>query len=81
MAHTIDCVCSKMLNHGLNLKADWGAINSPKKQMNEFGFFAMTVCKYLTLEILIASFKYFRTVKPKKIGLFRFWEYTACQSA
>ena len=28
-------------------KADWHAIDSPKKRMNEFGFFAMTVRKYL----------------------------------
>ena len=39
--------------------------------------FAMTVPKYLNLEISIASFKYFRTVfkaKKKQICLFGFWE-------
>ena len=57
-------------------KADWRAIDSPKKHMNEFGFFAMTVQKYLKLEILISSFKYFQTVKQKKkqIRSFSFWE-------
>ena len=51
-------------------KADWRAIDSPKKRTNEFGFFAMTVGKYLKLEILISSFKYFRTVKQKKPNSF-----------
>ena len=56
-------------------KADWRAIDSPKKRTNEFVFFAMTVRKYLKLEISISSFKYFRTVKQKKqIGSFGFWE-------
>ena len=32
---------------------DWRAIDSPKKQTNEFVFFAMTVRKYLKLEISI----------------------------
>ena len=36
---------------------DWHPIDSPKKQTNEFVFFAMTVRKYLKLEI--SSFKYF----------------------
>jgi hypothetical protein len=48
-------------------KADWRTIDSPKKQMNKFVVaFAMTVRKYLKLEILISSFKNFLTVKPKK---------------
>ena len=47
-------------------KADWRAIDSPKKRTNEFGFFAMTVRKYLKLEIETSSFKYFRSVKQKK---------------
>ena len=35
----------------------------------------MTVRKYLKLEILISSFKYFRTVRiEKQIRLFVFWE-------
>ena len=56
-------------------KADWRAIDSPKKTINEFVFFAMTVRKYLKLEISISSFKYFRTVKQiKQIRSFVFWE-------
>ena len=34
-------------------KADWGAIDSPKKRRNEFDFYAMTVREYLKLEIKI----------------------------
>ena len=49
-------------------KADWCAIDSPKKRRNEFGFFSMTVRKYLKLEILISSFKCFQTVKQKTIA-------------
>ena len=42
-------------------KADWRAMDSPKKRTNEF--------------VEISSFKYFRTVKKKKqIGFFGFWE-------
>ena len=47
-------------------KADLRAIDSPEKRTNEVGFFAMTVWKYLKLEISISSLKYFRTVKQKK---------------
>jgi hypothetical protein len=55
-------------------KADSPAIDFPKKRTNEF-LFARTVRKYLKLEILIASFKYFQTVKQKnQIGSFGFWE-------
>jgi len=50
----------KNLPHGLTFtkgqikpKADWRAIDSPKKQTKEFGFFAITVRKYLKLEISI----------------------------
>ena len=46
-------------------EADWHAIDSPKKRTDNF-FCAMTVHKYLKLEITISSFKYFRTVKQKK---------------
>jgi hypothetical protein len=56
-------------------KADWHAIDSPKKRTNEFVSFAMIVRKYLKLEIETSSFKYFRTVKQKKkIGSFGFWK-------
>ena len=56
-------------------RADWRAIDSPKKRTNKFGFFAMAVRKYLKLQIETSSFKYFRTVKQKKqIGSFGFWE-------
>ena len=56
-------------------KADLRAIDSPKKRTDEFGSFAMTVRKYLKLEVLSSSFKYFRTVKQKKqIRSFIFWE-------
>ena len=56
-------------------KADWRAIDSPKKRTNKFVFFAMTVRKYLKLEIETSSFKYFRSVKQKnQIGSFGFWE-------
>ena len=51
-------------------KADWRAIDSPKKRTNEFVFFAMTVRKYLKLVVSISSFKYFRTVKQKKTNWF-----------
>ena len=51
-------------------KADWRTIDSPKKRTNEFGFFAMTVRKYLKLEVSISSFKYFRTVKQKTTNWF-----------
>ena len=51
-------------------KADWRAIDSPKKRTNEFVFFAMRVRKYLKLEIETSSFKYFRTVKQKKTNWF-----------
>ena len=54
----------------IKLKADWRAIDSPKKRTNEFGFFAMTVRNYLKLEISISSFKFFRTVKQKKTNRF-----------
>ena len=54
----------------IKLKADWRAIDSPKKRTNEFGFFAMTVRNYLKLEISISSFKFFRTVKQKKPNRF-----------
>ena len=47
-------------------KADWRAIDSPKKQTSGFGFFAKTVWKYLKLEISILGFMYFQTVKQKK---------------
>ena len=46
-------------------KADLRAIDSPKKRTDEFVFFAMTVRKYLKLEVSISSFKYFQTVKQK----------------
>ena len=64
-------------------KADWCAIDSPKKQTNKF-FFAITVRNYLKLEISSSSFKYFRTVKQKnKTNSFVLFleESTACQSA
>ena len=61
-------------------KADWPAIDSAKKRTNEFGFFAMTVRKYLKLEVSSSSFKYFWTVKKKKgiISSFSFWENLRC---
>ena len=47
-------------------KADWCAIDSPKKRTKELGFFfAMRVPKCLKHEVLISSFKYFWTVKQK----------------
>ena len=56
-------------------KADLCAIDSPKKRTDEFVFFAVTVRKYLKLEVLSSSFMYFRTVKRKKqIRSFVFWE-------
>ena len=51
-------------------KADLRAIDSPKKRTDEFGFFAMTVRKYLKLEVSSSSFKYFRTLKQKKTNSF-----------
>ena len=53
-------------------KADWRAIDSPKKRTNEFFFHDSPEI----LEILISSFKYFRTVmaKNKQIHSFVFWE-------
>ena len=41
----------------IKLKADWRAIDSPKKRTNEFGFFCFTVRKYLKLEMETSSFK------------------------
>jgi hypothetical protein len=38
----------------IKTKADWRAIDSPKKRTNESFFFAMTVWKYLKLEISFA---------------------------
>ena len=53
-------------------KADWRAIDSPTERTNKCVlFFAMTVQKYLKLEILISSFKYFWTVKQKKKKMVR----------
>ena len=65
---------NKLSKGQIKPKADWRTIDSPKKRMNEV-FFAMTVRKYLKLEISISSFKYVRTVKQKKrICLFGSWE-------
>ena len=61
-------------------KADWPAIDSPKKTKERF-FFAMTVRKYLKLEIWISSFKYFKTVKQKTRFIQFLVESTGCQSA
>ena len=52
-------------------KEDWRTIDSPKKRMNEFGFSAMTVRKYLKLEV---KFQVFPDCKGKKNGSFGFWE-------
>ena len=67
------CVSSK---GQIKLKADWRTIDSPKTLTNKFVYFAMTVRKYLKLNIWISSFKYFRTVKQKQnqIDSFGFWE-------
>ena len=62
-------------------KADWRATDSPKNWTDEFVSFA-TVRKYLNLEILISSFKYFRSAKQKnQIRPFGFWENLQRQSA
>ena len=58
-------------------KADWRAIDSPKKRTNEFFFFAKTVRKFLKLEIKISSLNYFQTFmakRQKQIRPFVFWE-------
>ena len=36
----------------IKAKADWRAIDSPKKRTDEFGFFCFTVRKYLKLTFL-----------------------------
>jgi hypothetical protein len=51
-------------------KADWRAIDSPKKRRNEFVFFAMTVRKYLKLEIENFKFQVFPDCKAKKPNWF-----------
>ena len=45
-------IMSVLLKFRYNFQ-DWRAIDSPKKQMNEFVVFAITVRKYLKLEIKI----------------------------
>ena len=55
-------------------KADWRAIDSPKKRTNEFvGFFAMTVWKYLKFRFQVSSISGLSWQK-KQIRLFIFWE-------
>ena len=65
---------STALKGQIKPKADWRFMDSPKIRTDEFGFFAMTVRKYLKHDISISSFKYFRTVMQKKNRLFAFWE-------
>ena len=61
-----------MIKGQIKPKADWRAIDSSKKQTNEFGFFAITVRKYLKLKI--SSFKYLRTVNKKLNSFVHFLE-------
>ena len=58
-------------------KADWRAIDSPKKRTNEFDCY---LChdSLKILEILISNVKYFRIVKQKQICSFGFWENLRC---
>jgi hypothetical protein len=54
------------------MKADWRAIDSPKKQTNDF-LFAMTVRKYLKLETLIS-----KKPKNKQIGFGKIYGAPIC---
>ena len=56
-------------------KADWRTKDFPKRRTNKFIFLPWQSGNTIKLEILIANFKYFQSVKQKnQIGSFGFWE-------
>ena len=78
---TIVLECLEVVSKGQIIpKADWRAIDSTKKRMNEFVCFFQTVRKNLKLEVSSSSFEFKFQVFPdckakkKQIRLFGFWE-------
>ena len=62
---TIVLECLEVVSKGQIIpKADWRAIDSTKKRMNEFVFFCQTVRKNLKLEVSSSSFEFKFQVFP-----------------